>query len=79
MKKSFLFPIIIFTSAFVHAQQPLLPRINQFVDMAGIVGSSQGAISGSYVYNWRLGKSKKWEAGIGLWYGGYFGVIFFYN
>ena len=58
MKKSFLFPIIIFTSAFVHAQQPLLPRINQFVDMAGIVGSSQGAISGSYVYNWRLGSPK---------------------
>ncbi|GAC1449359.1 MAG: hypothetical protein NVSMB7_11370 [Chitinophagaceae bacterium] len=48
--------------------------MNQFADLTGAVGQSQGTMAGSYVYNWRLGKKRKWETGLGLRYTGYFGV-----
>ena len=46
-------------------QQHTTSNKNQFVDLAATAGSSRGAIAVSYVYNWKLGKKKKWEAGIG--------------
>ena len=56
-----------------YAQENPLPRKTQFVDLTGTVGSSQGSIAASYVHNWRIGKRKKWEAGLGLRYTGYMG------
>ncbi|MEO7768583.1 MAG: hypothetical protein ABIS01_14230 [Ferruginibacter sp.] len=54
------------------AQQNSL--VNQFADLTGTIGSSQGALAGSYVHNWKLGKKKKLEAGLGLRVTGYFGT-----
>lgn len=72
---------LIFTTAIIfafaassYAQQKPLPRINQFADLTGTIGSSQGSIAASYVHNWRIGKRKKWEAGVGARYTGYFGT-----
>lgn len=53
-------------SAAVHAQQTAPAKVNQFVDLAGTVGNSQGSGALSYVYNWQIGKKRKIEAGLGL-------------
>ena len=74
MKRYLLAGLFLFVAATMQAQQKTLPAINQFADLTGTVGQSQGTVSASYVYNWRLGKKKKWEAGLGLRYTGYFGV-----
>ena len=74
MKKYLLFGLFFLVAATIQAQVQSLPRINQFADLTGTVGQSQGTVAASYVYNWRLGKKKKWEAGLVLRYTGYFGV-----
>ena len=51
-----------------------LPGRYHFVDITGTVGSSQGSVSASYVHNWRLGRSRKIEAGIGARWTTYFGT-----
>jgi hypothetical protein len=56
------------------AQTYTLPRINHFVDLSATFGESQAAIAASYVHNWRLGKSKKWEIGYGVRWTSFFGV-----
>lgn len=39
---------------------------NLFLDYTGTIGSSQATIAGSIVHNWKIGKSQKIEAGVGL-------------
>ncbi|MBD0378495.1 MAG: hypothetical protein ICV51_23060, partial [Flavisolibacter sp.] len=58
------------TSAVSYAQK----KVSSFADVTGTVGASQGSIAGSYVHNWRLGKARKWEAGLGARLTSYFGV-----
>ncbi|WAC09233.1 outer membrane protein [Dyadobacter pollutisoli] len=53
-------------SAAVHAQHTAPANVNQFVDLAGTVGNSQGSGALSYVYSWQIGKKRKIEAGLGL-------------
>ncbi|GLU52582.1 hypothetical protein [Dyadobacter frigoris] len=53
------------TACTLKAQQTKNPNINQFVDLAGTIGKSQGTGALSYVYNWRIGKKRKIEAGLG--------------
>ncbi len=43
-----------------------IPKINQFADITITVGDKQGAAAVSWVYNWRMGKSRKFEAGLGI-------------
>lgn len=49
-------------------------RTNQFADITGTAGSSQGTAALSYVYNWKPGKKQKWEAGLGIRWTSYFGT-----
>jgi len=74
MKKLFVLMLFVGAHAMLHAQAIPAPRVNQFADIAGTVGSSQGSVAGSYVHNWRLGKKRKWEAGLGLRLTSYFGT-----
>lgn len=46
---------------------------NAFADFVVTAGSKQATVALSYVYNWRLGKKAKWEAGLGARFSGYFG------
>ena len=48
------------------AQQKPLPHINQYIDFATAVGSSEGTAAFSFVHDWRFGKRKRLEAGLGL-------------
>ncbi|MEP6749607.1 MAG: hypothetical protein ABJB86_17855 [Bacteroidota bacterium] len=74
MRKYLISILLLFAAIVIHAQQTSLPAINRFADITGTVGQSQGTIAAAYVYNWRIGKKKKWEAGLGLRYTGYWGV-----
>lgn len=47
---------------------------NKSIDLTGAIGKSESALSGSYGYNWKLGASKKWKAGLGLKLSSWFGV-----
>ena len=49
----------------LQAQEKPLPHISQFADITLTAGNAQGAAAISYVYNWRLGKTRKWELGLG--------------
>jgi len=69
---SLIFVLIISTTVF--AQQKRLPRINQFLDLSGAIGSSEGTVAFSYVRNWKLGKKRKLEIGLGARVTSYFGV-----
>ena len=68
LKKVSLFSCFIFSVVFCNAQQKQIAsnNINQFADLTATFGSSQGSTALSYVHNWRLGKSKKFELGIGV-------------
>ena len=39
--------------------------VNQFVDFTATAGKSQGSFALAYVHNWKIGKGKKPEAGVG--------------
>ena len=45
-----------------------------FVDLTGTIGAKQGSGAASYVHNWRIGRKRKIEAGIGLRWTTYFGT-----
>lgn len=55
-------------------EKDTLPRKNILLDLSVTVGSSQGTVAASYIYNWRIGKKKKIEAGLGLRNTAYFGT-----
>ena len=58
-----------------YSQQPKpLPNTNEFVDLSGTIGKDQGTVALSYVHNWRTGKKKKFELGIGARWTTYFGT-----
>jgi hypothetical protein len=38
---------------------------SQFIDLTGTIGKDQGTGAISYVYNWKTGKKKKFELGVG--------------
>src|SRR5947207_248073 len=73
MKSIFFILILLVLVILANGQKVEDIRINRYVDLAGTVGQSQGSISGSYVYNRKLWKKRKWEAGLGLRWSTYFG------
>lgn len=58
----------------VYSQQARPAAVNRFVDFSATAGSNEGAITASYVYNWRLGKKRKLEIGAGGRLTSYFGT-----
>ena len=51
-----------------------LPRVHRFADFSATIGASQQTLAASYVYNWRVGKKRKFELGLGLRNTAYFGI-----
>ncbi len=73
MRKILLLIIVMSSSQFVKAQSER-SRVNQFVDLSGTIGNSQGTVAVSYVRNWKLGKRKRFETGVGLRWTSYIGT-----
>lgn len=64
MKNIFAITILLLAGTGVVGQTKDLKR-NQFADFSVTVGKSQQSFALSYVYNWQVGKKKKWELGVG--------------
>ena len=74
MKKNMIFLLMFLASmGNSYSQQSKAINNSQFVDLAGTVGASQGTVAASYVYNWKLGRNKKLEIGIGGRWTTYYG------
>ncbi len=74
MKHSFIL-LLLLQIAFVNAYAQ---KTNQQLDVSASIGSSQGTGSLSYIYNWQLGKNKKFEIGAGARFTSYFGSNKYY-
>ncbi|HPH86063.1 MAG TPA: hypothetical protein PLC48_11420 [Ferruginibacter sp.] len=73
MKKYILFPLAILILNNSYAQKAD-KKINRFADFSAAIGQSQGSLAASYVHNWKIGKKKKWEVGIGARFTTYIGT-----
>ena len=69
-KRNYLFALSFILPLACFAQR----QSDQFVDLTVTGGASQGAIAGSYVHNWKFGKSNRWEIGYGIRNTTYFGI-----
>jgi hypothetical protein len=56
------------------AQEHLPPRMNKFADISFTLSGSQQSIALAYVHNWRVGKKRKIDVGLGVRNTFYFGV-----
>ncbi len=68
MKKAYTLLIfcILITVTQSYAQSEDASKRYQIIDLAGTVGNSKGSTALSYAYNWRFGKKRKLEAGLGM-------------
>ena len=51
---------------------------SQLLDVTGSLGSGLGSVSGSYIYNWHLGKKQKFSIGAGARFTSFFGSNQYY-
>ena len=73
MKKNILIITLLFFYANMNAQTGP-SKINRFSDFTATAGKSQGSVAASFVNNWKFGKKKRLEAGLGLRWTSYFGT-----
>ena len=66
IKKILIYALMLLPCGYLFAQKNSSSSSDQFVDVAATVGNAQQSFAASYVYNWRLGKKKKWELGAGF-------------
>ena len=64
MQRPILSLLILLHALFSQAQS-LPVHLNRFLDLSGTIGDKEGTVSSSYVNNWRIGKSRKFEVGLG--------------
>lgn len=61
---SLILSLLLLTPACLSAQQPSA-RTGQFVDLTGTFGKAENAVALAYVYQWKIGKNKRWHIGAG--------------
>lgn len=71
--------LIVLLSSMVNAQQKKTKAVDNFVDITAGIGSSQYTGALSYVYNWKVGKRKRWELGLGGRFTSYFGSNLYFR
>jgi hypothetical protein len=74
MKCTSIILLVLISNAVSAQERNELQRMNRFVDFTATIGASQQTLAASYVHNWRLGKKRKFELGLGLRNTAYFGV-----
>lgn len=80
MKRYFLATIVVFViTNIVHAQQKKIRAVDNFAELTTGIGSSQVTGSLAYVYNWKVGKRKKFELGLGARFTSYFGSNLYFT
>jgi hypothetical protein len=74
-KKIFIGTVLLFGCLVAYSQEiKPITNTNRFLDLSGTIGKDQGTVAFSYVHNWRTGKKKKFELGIGGRWTTYFGT-----
>lgn len=71
--------LVVFVTGAAIAQQKKVRTVDNFIDLTAGIGSSQATGALSYVYNWKVGKRKKWELGLGARFTSYFGSNLYYR
>ncbi len=71
--------LIVLLLNMVNAQQKKTKAVDNFVDITAGIGSSQYTGALSYVYNWKVGKRKRWELGLGGRFTSYFGSNLYFR
>lgn len=71
--------LIVLLSNMVNAQQKKTKAVDNFVDITAGIGSSQYTGALSYVYNWKVGKHRRWELGLGGRFTSYFGSNLYFR
>jgi hypothetical protein len=74
MKWTSLILLVLICNAVSAQETNEIPHTNRFVDFTATIGASQQTLAASYVHNWRVGKKRKFELGLGLRNTVYFGV-----
>jgi hypothetical protein len=80
MKKNLLLSaILLLLSGVVLAQHKKIRAVDNFAEATVGIGSSQVTGSLAYVYNWKVGKRKKLELGLGVRFTSYFGSNLYFT
>jgi long-subunit fatty acid transport protein len=61
------------------AQQKKTGTVDNFAELTAGIGSSQATGVLAYTYNWKVGKRKKWELGLGARFTSYFGSNLYFK
>lgn len=67
------FLLIIGYQGFTQVSKPAV-LTNEYLDLTATIGKDQGTVSFSFVHNWKVGKNKKFELGVGVRGTTYFGT-----
>ena len=73
---TFLFVLV---SGIAIAKKKKPGAVDNFVDVTAGIGSSQFTGALAYVYNWKVGKRKRWELGLGARFTSYFGSNLYFR
>ncbi len=79
MKQIIISIVVLFLTTTAAAQEKKIRAVNNFADVTFGIGTSQVTGSLSYVYNWKVGKRKKWELGLGTRFTSYFGSNLYFT
>ena len=79
MKQIIISVVVLFLTTTAAAQEKKIRAVNNFADVTIGIGTSQVTGSLSYVYNWKVGKRKKWELGLGARFISYFGSNLYFR
>ncbi len=70
---------LLLISNFVVAQNKKIRAVDNFAEVTAGIGDHQGTGALAYVYNWKLGKRKKIELGLGAKFTSYFGSNLYFT
>lgn len=72
IKKTGTMLLLLLTVLFANAQQQKEKQV-QLLDVTASIGHEQGIASVAYIYNWHVGKAKRFSIGTGVRFSSYFG------
>jgi hypothetical protein len=79
MKRILIPTVFVLVILSASAQKNKVRAIDNFAELTGGIGASQATVSLAYVYNWKVGKRKKFELGLGARFTSYFGSDLYFT
>jgi hypothetical protein len=79
MKRILIPTVFVLLILSASAQKNKVRAIDNFAELTGGIGASQATVSLAYVFNWKVGKRKKFELGLGARFASYFGSDLYFT